>query len=118
MDIRSRSHLLRFYVSAIACGAVVALFMAGRGEIWEWVGRFSNGLIAILAVAAVAEMSSISVQLGTATVSVAFIPFLAATFLFGPFWAMVVGGATFFATDLLIRKKSWIKVVFNASKEI
>ena len=118
MDVRPRSRLLQFYVSAIACGAIVALVMAGRSEIWDWSSRFSNGLIAILAVAVAAEMSFVSVQLGTATMSVAFIPFLAAIFLFGPFWAMAVGGATFFATDLLVRKKPWIKVVFNASKEI
>jgi len=118
MDVRPRSHLLKFYVSAIACGAILALVLAGRGENWDWSSRFSNGLIAMLAVAVAAEMSFISVQIGTATMSVAFIPFLAAIFLFGPFWAMALGGATFFAADLLVRKKPWIKVVFNASKEI
>jgi hypothetical protein len=118
MDVRPSSRLLRFYVSAIACGAIVALVLASRGEIWDWSSRFSNGLIAILAVAVAAEMSSVSVQLGTATMSVAFIPFLAAAFLFGPFWAMGVAGATFFTIDLLVRKKPWIKVVFNASMQI
>jgi putative nucleotidyltransferase with HDIG domain len=118
MDVRPGSRLLKFYVSAIACGAIVALVLAGRGEIWDWSSRFSNGLIAILAVAVAAEMSSVSMQLGTATMSVAFIPFLAAIFLFGPFWAMAVAGATFVVIDLLVRQKPWIKVVFNVSKEM
>src|ERR1700681_1100224 len=100
MDLRPKSRLLHFYVSAIACGAIAALVMAGRSEVWDWSSRFSNGLIAILAVAVAAEMSSVSVQLGTATMSVAFIPFLAAAFLFGLFWAMAVAGATFFTIDL------------------
>jgi len=118
MNVGSRSRLLRFYVSAIACGAITALVLASRGEVWDWSSRFSNGLIAILAVAVVAEMGSVSMQLGTARMSVAFIPLLSATFLFGPFWAMAVAGSTFFATDLLVRKKPWIKVVFNASMQI
>ena len=71
-----------------------------------------------MAVAVAAEMSSVSVHLGTATMSVAFIPFLAAIFLFGPFWAMVVAGTTFLVIDMLVRKKPLIKVVFNASKEM
>jgi hypothetical protein len=118
MVIRPGPRLLKFYVSAIAFGAIVAVVLAGQGEIWDWSSRFSNGLIAILAVAVAAEMSSVSVQLGTATMSVAFIPFLAAIFLFGPFWAMVVAGTTFLVIDMLVRKKPLIKVVFNASKEM
>lgn len=118
MDVLARSRLVKLYVTAIACGAVVALVMASRGETWDLSSRFSNGLIAMLGVAAAAEMSFVSMRLGTATLSISFIPFLAAIFLFGPFWAMAVAGATFFATDLFVRKKPWIKVVFNASKEM
>ena len=95
-----------------------ALALAGRDEVWDLSSRFSNGLIAILAVAVLSEMSSVSMQLGTARMSVAFIPLLAATFLFGPFWAMATAGSTFFVIDLLVRKKPWIKVVFNASMQI
>jgi len=110
--------LLRFYVSAIAVGALVTILLAARNETWDLSSTVLNGLIALLAVAFAAEISSVSVQLGTATVSVAFIPFLAATFLFPPFWAMVLGGVTFFITDLSVRRKPWIKVVFNAAKEV
>src|SRR6266498_6139729 len=113
-----RSRLLRFYVSVIAVGALAALLLASDVQVWDWSGSFLNGLIAILIVALAAEISSVSVQVGTATVSVAFIPLLAAAFLFEPFWAMVLGGVTFFFVELWVRKKPWIKVVFNASKEV
>ena len=94
MDVRPRSRLpqvLRVRHRLRRC--LSHWLVAGRGEVWDWSSRFSNGLIAILAVAFAAEMSSVSMQLGTASMSVAFIPFLAAIFLFGPFWAMTLGGA-------------------------
>jgi len=120
MDIyvSHRTRVLKFYVVAIAAGATAGLFLTGWGETWDWSSRFFNGLIAVLAVALAAETGSVSVQLGTATVSVAFIPFLAAAFLFEPFWAMLVGGVTFCVADLFVRRKPWIKVVFNSSKEV
>src|SRR6266498_6157627 len=91
-----RSRLLRFYVSVIAVGALAALLLVSDVQVSDWSGSFLNGLIAILIVALAAEISSVSVQRGTARLSVAFIPLLAAAFLFEPFWAMVLGGVTFF----------------------
>src|SRR6266540_2725276 len=113
-----RSRLLRFYVSVIAVGALAALLVASDVQVWDWSSSFLNGLIAILILALAAEISSVSLHLCTASVSVSFIPLLAATFLFEPFWAMTLGGVTFVFVDLWVRKKPWIKVVFNASKEI
>jgi len=99
-------------------GGTLALFVAGWGETWDWSSKASNGLIIIFLVALAAETSSVKVQLGTSTMSVAFIPLLAAAFLFGPFWAMVIGGVTFLIAELWVRRKPPIKVVFNVSKEI
>lgn len=113
-----RSRLLTFYVAVIAVGAALALLLAGWDESWDWSSKTSNGLIIIFVVALAAETSSVKVQLGTSTMSVAFIPLLAAVFLFGPFWAMVIGGVTFAFAELWVRKKPLIKVVFNASKEV
>lgn len=113
-----RPFLLKFYVSAVAAGAVLALVMGVWGQAWDSSPAFGNGLIAILAVALAAELSSVNVQVGTATMSIAFIPFLAATLLFSPLWAMILGGLTFFIADVTVRRKPWIKVVFNASKEV
>jgi hypothetical protein len=107
-----------FYVATVAAAGVAALVVAGWGVRWDADTAFVNGLVAILAVALGAELSSVSVQVGTASVSVAFIPLLAAVFLFPSFWAMSVGGLTLFATDLVVRRKPWIKVIFNSAKEI
>jgi HD-GYP domain-containing protein (c-di-GMP phosphodiesterase class II) len=114
----SKIGLLRFYVASVAVGALAALFLAAQGATWIDSNDFVNALLAMLAVAFVAELSSVSVNVGTATMSISFIPFLAAVFLFDQLWAMLIGGVTFFVVDLVVRKKPWIKTVFNASKEI
>lgn len=85
---------------------------------WDGSSRFLNGFIAILAVGLAAEISSVSLHVGSSILSIAFIPFLAATFLFPPGWAMALGGITVFSVEYFVRKKPWIKVVFNTSKEI
>jgi len=115
---RYESRLVRFYVTALAIGAIAALVIAGKEVSWDHSSRFLNGLIAILGVALASEVSFVSFQLGTATMSIAFIPYLAGIFLFGPFWAMSIGGVTFFSVDLWVRRKPWIKIAFNTSKEI
>jgi putative nucleotidyltransferase with HDIG domain len=110
--------LLRFYVSAVAAGAALALALAASQHGWDTSERFANGFIAILAVGLIAELSSVSVNLGSSVFSIAFIPFLAATFLFRPFWAMTLGGSAVLLVETLVRKKPLIKAVFNSSKEI
>ena|SRR5437667_5358888 len=110
--------LLRFYVSAVAAGAALALALAASQHGWGTSERFANGFIAILAVGLIAEVSSVSVNVGSSVFSIAFIPFLAATFLFPPFWAMTLGGLAVLLVETLVRKKPLIKAVFNSSKEI
>jgi HD-GYP domain-containing protein (c-di-GMP phosphodiesterase class II) len=117
--VTSRSSI-NYYVSCVALGGVVALMLAGweGGSGWNSSPTFVNGLVAILAVGLAAELSSVSVQVGTATVSIAFIPFLAGAFLFPPFYAMLIGGLTLLTVEAGVRKKPWIKVAFNTSKEL
>jgi HD-GYP domain-containing protein (c-di-GMP phosphodiesterase class II) len=115
---RDTRSLLRFYVSAIAVGAGLALVVAASLRGWDTSERFANGFIAILAVGLIAEVSSFTLHGGSSVVSIAFIPFLAATFLFSPFWAMVVGGTAVLLVETLVRRKPMIKAVFNSSKEI
>jgi putative nucleotidyltransferase with HDIG domain len=74
--------------------------------------------VGILAVAFAAEVMWVSLHVGGSVLSVSFIPFLAGVFLFAPFWAMLLGGSVVFVVEALIRKKPWVKVVFNASKEV
>lgn len=109
---------INYYVSCVVLGGVAALLLAAWGQEWQTSPTFVNGLITILAVGLAAELSSVSVQVGTATVSIAFIPFLAGAFLFPPLYAMLIGGLTLFVVEATVRKKPWIKVAFNTSKEL
>lgn len=110
--------LIRRYVFWVALGAVAAFLLTSRGEDWHTSPRLLNGLIAIFAVGLGAELSSMSVYVGTSSISIAFIPYLGAAFLFSPAYAMAVVGLTVLVVEALVRKKPLIKVVFNTSKEI
>jgi HD-GYP domain-containing protein (c-di-GMP phosphodiesterase class II) len=102
----------------VVVGALAALLVVGQGQPWAATDELLTAVLAIVAVALAAELSSVAVNVGTATMSISFIPFLAAVFLFGQLWAMVIGGATSIAVEGLIRRKPWFKVAFNASKEV
>ena len=114
----SRTRFLRPYVAAVAIGAIAALVFAAVATRSTVSTDLGNGLLAILAIALAAELSSVSLHVGTATMSISFIPFVAAILLFEPMWAMILGGGTLFAVDLVVRKKPWIKIVLNSSKEV
>jgi len=109
---------LRYYASAVIAGAVVIFAVSAHGGNWEWSPRFLNALLCIFAVALAAELSSVSMHVGTATMSVSFIPFISAILLFEPIWAISIGGATQLVVEVVFRKKPWIKVAFNSSKEV
>lgn len=102
----------------VAMGATIALILSALNQGWDGSSTFLNGFIAVLAVALAAELSSVRVNLGTSTISIAFIPYLAGTFLFDPLWSMLLGGVALFSAETFFRKKPWIKAVFNTSKEI
>src|SRR5713101_3132867 len=106
------------YIATVKKEAAVALVLAGIGRTWNANDTFTNGFIAIFAVALAAEISSVSLHVGGSVFSIAFIPYLAAVFLFPPVWAMILGGVAVFTVEFLVRRKSWVKVVFNTSKEI
>ena len=81
-------------------------------------GARRGTLVGIVAVAFAAELMWVSLHVGSSVLSVSFIPFLAGVFLFAPLWAMLLGGSVVFVVEALIRKKPWVKVVFNGSKEV
>jgi len=114
----SHPHVLRFYVTTVSVGAVVALALAVLGQEWQTSRDFTNGVVAILAIGLAAELSSVSLHVGSSILSIAFIPFLAAAFLFPPIWAMSVAGLTVLVVEALFRRKPWIKIAFNTSKEV
>lgn len=106
------------YVRLVFLAAAVALVVAGWGEKLQGSEAFLNALISILALAFLAELSAVQVQPAGASQSMAFIPLLAAAFLFDPVWAMLIGGITQYTGTRLVRRKPWARVVFNASKEV
>ena len=110
--------LLRFYVAAVVIGAIAAIGVASDQHSWDNSQRFLNGFIALLAIGFAAEGGSVSLNIATSTLSIAFIPFVAAVFLFPPLGAMLLGGVAIFSVEHFFRKKPWIKVAFNTSKEI
>ena len=114
----SPRYLLRFYVSCVALGAIAAIAMAAWHGEWEYSTRLMNGLVVVLALALVAELSSVSMHIGTSTMSIVHIPLIAATFLFQPLFAMLLGAVTLLTVEALVRRKPVIKIVFNVSKEI
>jgi len=109
---------LRYYASAVIAGALVVIVVAAHGANWEWSPRFLNAILCIFAVALAAELSSVSMHVGTATMSVSFIPFISAILLFEPIWAVSIGALTQLVVEAVFRKKPVIKVAFNSSKEI
>ncbi len=111
-------HLLRFYVSSVAVGALVALLIAAWGQEWGFSRPLANALTVILGLALAAELSSVSMHIGTSTMSIVHIPLIAATFLFSPLWAMLIGAVALLIVETFVRRKPWIKIVFNVSKEI
>ena len=115
---QSRQRLLHFYVSAVAVGAAIALVSTAWNQEWDLSTRLVNGLIVILALALVAELSSVKMHIGTSTMSIVHIPLIASVFLFPPFLAMIIGAATLLVVEALVRRKPIIKIVFNISKEI
>jgi HD domain-containing protein/MASE9 protein len=113
-----RLSLFNRYVGAVFIGALGALVLAAWGQTWQASPAFFNAVISLLALAFLAELTAVQVQPAGASQSMAFIPLLAAAFLFDPLWAMLIGGITQYAGTKLVRKKPWIRVVFNASKEV
>src|SRR2546422_5071538 len=114
----SGSGLIKRYVFWVGAGAAFALALSSLGQDWSVSPKLLNGLIAILAVGLAAELSSMSVSVGSSLISIAFIPYLGAAFLFPPALAMSVVGLTVFVVEALVRRKPWIKIVFNTAKEV
>jgi HD superfamily phosphohydrolase YqeK len=114
---RSRAGL-NLYIFATATIAVIFAVVSPWDPTIPDPTRFQNALIALLALSVLSEASSVSLRLSGATSSVAFVPFLAAVYLLGPSWAMLIGGVTFTAVEAFVRRKPLIKVLFNTSKEV
>ncbi len=102
------------YVVAVCFVAIVMLVQAHWVASTDVVGAAAT----LLLIAVLSEAGSHQLSIGTATSSVAFIPFLAAILLLGPAWAMAMGGITFFISASLFCRKPALKVAYNSAKEV
>ena len=80
--------------------------------------EFRNAVVAFLVLGVLSESAFLKLRIGTATSSVAFIPYLAAIVLLGPAWSMLIAGTTELLAETLVRRKPLLKVLHNTSKEV
>lgn len=109
--------ILHWYIFGVTALAAALLVDAG------WVVpvdqlAFRNGLTAFIILGVLAEAGFLRLSVGSATSSVAFIPFLAAVILFQPAWAMVIAGVTMLIAGTVIMRKPAVRVLHNSSKEV
>ena len=98
--------------------AAVCLFTAGWRVPSGDYALFWNGLAAFGVLGFLSEASYLRLRVGSAETqsSVAFIPFIAAVLLFDTGWASLVAAGAVLAVEYVVKKKTLIKVVFNASQ--
>ena len=113
----SRVSVIHLYIATLCLGAGTLLFQASWSIPSDEVA-FRNGVAAFLVLGFISESAFLRLRIGSATSSVAFIPYLAAVILLGPAWAMFIAGFTELAAETVIRRKPLIKVLHNTSKEI
>lgn len=118
MPASQQSHQLRFYVYATVVGAVAVLIFTAWETTWDTPPGLYNAVITVLVIGLAAELGAVSLNIGSASFSVAFIPYLAAVYLFPPIWVVLVAGTTEFLVETFVRKKPPIKIAFNTSKEV
>lgn len=112
-----RLRAIHIYVGAVVALALVLLSQTS----WQTLGSaegFRDCFVAFLVLGVLAEASFLKLSIGTATSSVAFVPYLGAILLLGPGWAIAIGGATVLIAETVIRHKPMIKVLHNTAKEV
>lgn len=115
--LQMRISKLGLYVGALA---VLAAAMLAQSD---WVlpannTAFLNAIAAFAVLGFLSEIAFLRLSVANSTSSVAFIPYLASIVLLGPSWAMVIAGGTFLVSDAAIRRKPFVKILHNTSKEV
>jgi putative nucleotidyltransferase with HDIG domain len=108
---------LHLYVGALAVLAI-ALLLQSDWSLPADHGALLNAVAAFAVLGFLSEVAFLRLPFANSTSSVAFIPYLASIVLLGPSWAMAIAGGTFFLSDAAVRRKPFIKIVHNTSKEI
>lgn len=108
---------LNLYVGALALLAI-ALLLRSDWSLPPDRGALLNAVAAFAVLGFLSEVAFLRLPFANSTSSVAFIPYLASIVLLGPSWAMAIAGGTFLVSDAAVRRKPFIKIVHNTSKEI
>jgi putative nucleotidyltransferase with HDIG domain len=108
---------LNLYVGALALLAI-ALLIHSDWSLPQDPAAFLNSVAAFAVLGFLSEVAFLRLPFANSTSSVAFIPYLASIVLLGPSWAMAIAGSTFFVSDAAVRRKPFIKILHNTSKEI
>jgi putative nucleotidyltransferase with HDIG domain len=108
---------LNLYVGSLAVLAA-ALLWRSDWSLPPEPGILLDSVAAFAILGFLSEVAFLRLSLANSTSSVAFIPYLASVVLLGPSWAMAIAGSTFLVSDAAVRRKPFIKIVHNTSKEI
>jgi len=108
---------LGLYVGSLALVAAAMLARSNWGLPSDQ-GAFLNGIAAFAVLGFLSEIAFLRLPVANSTSSVAFIPYLASIVLLGPSWAMAIAGGTFLVADATIRRKPFVKILHNTSKEV
>lgn len=104
------------YVALMCLAAVVCLRQADWESLRALPLDSQIGLATLIGIALLAEGLAIGLNTSGGTSSITFLPLLAAVQLFGPVAGIVLIVPTFAFTDLVVRRKDAIKVLFNAAQ--
>ncbi len=112
---------VRLYVLLVAAAAAFGLLAAS----WSVPtpldqARFWNAAVAFAILGFLSAASYLRLRVGRSETSssVAFIPYLAAAFLFDTGWAILIAASSELAAEYAIRKRPPVKLIFNVAQEI
>ena len=109
---------LHVYVAAFVVAATVLVSTASWAVPAVGEGKFQNALVAFVVLAVASEAAFLRLSIGTSTSSVSYIPYLACIVLLGPAWSMLIAGVAVGFGETIVRRKPFLKVTFNVSKEV
>jgi putative nucleotidyltransferase with HDIG domain len=109
---------VRPFVVLVALASALTLLGASWSVPGDDYAALRNGLAAFAILGFLSEASYLRLRVGVAETqsSIAFIPFIASTFLFDTGWAAALAGLAMVVVEYFVKKKSPIKVAFNVSQ--
>ncbi len=109
---------IRTYVGMIVALSLGSLFLVDWASLVSLPPEAWAGLLALVTLGLLSESLSLTVKVGgnSGSSSITFLPLLACVLLFGPAPALILHATTGTFGEVLIRKKSPIKAVFNVGQ--